>query len=263
MRILPVIVSSLSVFLLIPTNAVPVRTNENNPLFLTSYKNHQVLAEKSSHFSNNDENNKILLQQTEADDIMKLNDFYTDTMSTLQALKANEQTRLENTRTQLSATIQGAAITASHELGVLAQEMMDKAHEEEETNKQLLNVANQMITKQILKIKSLQQDISNDIKDSTILTLENQLEKLKVKFDQVNAKFQSFSQILVTAKSDCNDYTDCGSCTADAACGWCVSDQRCIEGDKIRPKSETCSFYSYTICSGSGCSGYKDCKVKL
>ena len=44
--------------------------------------------------------------------------------------------------------------------------------------------------------------------------------------------------------------TDCTTCTANSSCGWCVSLDKCIEGNSTGPANGGCLVWNYRTCPG-------------
>lgn len=202
--------------------------------------------------------NQVLLQQSTSPQA-KIDQIYIDSLNSLKSLQAEEQKKLADAETSIGQMVTREAASVAQDLSIEAQEVFNKAQSEEDINKELMNRAYQVLTKQVNKIKQEEEEASGNLKDTRVMLLQDRLAVLKEKFDVVNQKFESFQQNLLRMQSKCKDLKDCNTCATNAGCGWCVSESRCIDGTKIGPSYETCSFYSYDICSGSGCSLHKDC----
>eukprot|EP01090_Pellita_catalonica_P001113 TRINITY_DN1081_c0_g1_i1.p1 TRINITY_DN1081_c0_g1~~TRINITY_DN1081_c0_g1_i1.p1 ORF type:complete len:1787 (+),score=353.85 TRINITY_DN1081_c0_g1_i1:335-5362(+) len=60
-----------------------------------------------------------------------------------------------------------------------------------------------------------------------------------------DACFSSFKVCSETCHDECVALTDCESCMADTACGWCASSGTCLNGDAGGPLSAQCSAWRW------------------
>lgn len=95
-----------------------------------------------------------------------------------------------------------------------------------------------------------------------IMALQDQLEQKQALLADITAQANELRSQLPPPKTICDTFFDCSTCAGNPKCGWCIAEQKCVEGDKIGPLHMSCNFYDYGICSGGGCSRYKDCDVK-
>lgn len=97
-----------------------------------------------------------------------------------------------------------------------------------------------------------------------VLFLQNELKEKKQQLDEVQKEILELeAKLPVEGAGICGNHGDCATCTKDPRCGWCSAESKCVEGDKVGPLYESCSFYDYEVCTGSACAQYKECSVTL
>jgi hypothetical protein len=97
-----------------------------------------------------------------------------------------------------------------------------------------------------------------------LIVIKEQLEKLSQELNEVMKNITELrSKIPGAATSVCSLYATCDTCTANLKCGWCITEQKCVEGNDKGPFYETCAFFDYRACSGTNCVRFPDCQVRV
>jgi hypothetical protein len=94
-----------------------------------------------------------------------------------------------------------------------------------------------------------------------LLTVQDEIENKQTQLANLEAQIDTLSSQIPPPVSICETYSNCQSCTGNAACGWCLDNKECVQGDSISPTHGTCTFYNYGTCQGSECAGFSNCEV--
>jgi len=158
------------------------------------------------------------------------------------------------------------------QLNHATQEMKEEVKQSEEritkAVKEEASKLNEEVKKSAESIKEEVHKVGDKVDENLIqtlklrkLTLEDQLENKEKELEELKTEINKLREELPPPQSICDTLFDCESCTANAQCGWCIAEQKCVQGDKVGPLYETCNFYDFGMCSGGGCARYKDCGV--
>lgn len=108
-------------------------------------------------------------------------------------------------------------------------------------NDRLSSHLKQQLTHQLFLTEKTEEEINSSIKtdEAALSSLEHEI--------YLNTK--------------CSSYQSCSQCATDSSCGWCISTDKCVEGDSERPLFTQCQSYSFSICDKEALCSQTTCGV--
>lgn len=195
-----------------------------------------------------------------SDEIEKVSDQLNDSLETIKEdLESTNEQLLETLKSQLESSTEELV---QHVKSSTKQISTDIKSEGKKTRDQVTKSAEEV--KKDVKVMGAKVDVNiGETISLKVLFLESELKTKKEQLEEIEKQILELeAKLPVEGAGICGNHNDCGACTKDPRCGWCSAESKCVEGDKVGPLYDSCSFYDYEVCSGSACAQYKECSVR-
>lgn len=209
---------------------------------------------------------KILMGNSVKQETDSKEDFkqvYANTQNEIIDAHADLKRRTRNTLENINTTVEGEFRNLGKEINLYIEEVENKIKEQQALNDEALARAVSQVTAELDELENKLKEQEDRVREINIFVLRERLKEVQDQLQENNKELDQIAEEFHSSKFLCKGYTECSQCTRDPNCGWCLSEEKCVEGNEKSSLNEYCAVYDYNICSGSGCSSKKSCNVNI
>ena len=88
--------------------------------------------------------------------------------------------------------------------------------------------------------------------------IDNEITQLQTEYNDNENQISVLEQEIAFLTNECGEFTNCGVCTDNTFCVWCLSSKSCEVGDKNGGTNGNCAAFTYGDCN-EDCNNYLAC----